>query len=78
MASGRAVTRSVTFVSFLYFLLLLHHQRSIEQELSIFESFWLNPESLTTSNVFLCEFSLFLDAKLNRRHVVFTDGNLPR
>ena len=37
----------------------------------------MNPESLTMSNVFLCEFSLVLDTKLNRRHIVFTDSNLP-
>ena len=27
--------------------------------------------------MFLCEFSLVLDISLNRRHIVFTDGNLP-
>ena len=48
-----------------------------KQELNVYGSFWLNSESTTTSNVFLCEFSLVLDAKLNRRHIVFTDGNLP-
>ena len=59
-----------------HLILLLHRQRNIKQELNVYGSFWLNPESTTTSNVFLCEFSLVLDAKLNRRHIVFTDGNL--
>ena len=76
-ASGCAVIRSVTFISLLYFLLLLHRQGNIKQELNVYGSFWLNSECTTTSNVFLCEFSLVLDAKLNRRHIVFTDGNLP-
>ena len=77
MASGCAITRSVAFISLLYFLLLLHRQRNIKQEVNVYGSFWLNSESTTTSNAFLCEFSLVLDAKLNRRHIVFTDGNLP-
>ena len=59
-----------------HLILLLHRQRNIKQELNVYGSFWLNSESTTTSNVFLCEFSLVLDAKLNWRHIVFTDGNL--
>ena len=77
VTSGRAVIRSLIFINLLYFLPSLHRQQSINKELNVFGSFWLNRESLTTSSVFLCEF-LVLDAKLNRRHIVFTDSKLPR
>ena len=77
MASRCVITRSVTLISLLYLLPLLHLQLNIKQELNVYGSFWSNSELTTTSNVFLCEFSLVWDAKLNRRHIGFTDGNLP-
>ena len=72
------ITRSVTFRALFYFLLLLHCQRNVKQEPNVYGLFWLNSEPTTTTNVFLCEFSLVLDIILNRRHIVFTDANLPR